>query len=203
MGLLNARLTARRYRVAGELQEGFREIYRDRLGKFAFQEPPNIDKAQIEGWTLIQDVTESSFDDFNQWFIDDWILFGLRTDKRVLPAKIFRATVEREVRAWAKEQEVSRVPASVRAEIRDTLERAWLARVMPRTQHHEISWNIQTNRLYISTHSDAACDSIRKRFYRTFGRRLVPFSPLEWVGDDEDLIVKLLAGSPMALGPTP
>jgi DNA recombination-dependent growth factor C len=200
MGLLNARLTARRFRVAGELQDGFRETYRDRLGEFAFREPPHVTKAEVEGWTQISDVTATDFSDFNTWLIDSWVCIGLRLDKRVLPARVFRATLKARMAAWAEERGVARVPASVRAELKERLEEEWLRKVMPRTNHYEVIWNISSNMLYVSNHGDATCDRIRKRFYQTFGRRLIPFSPLEWIKDDAQLVSDLLAEAPTPVG---
>jgi len=200
MALLTARLTARRFRVVGrELPEGFREIFRDRLNEFGFTEPPVPDKSEVQGWTLIDDLTQSDFEEFNQWFVGDWILLGLRIDKRVLPAKKFRAVLNRKCADWCKEKEIDRCPASVRTDLKDALESEWLRKVMPRTQTHEIGWNIQTNRVYVSTHGDTACDIIRKRFFRTFGMKMVEFSPLDWISDDAmvEQIISLPAFSPL------
>lgn len=201
MGLLQARVTARRYHVSGELHDNYREVYRDRLQEFAFVEPPaGFDKSEVIGWTQISDLLGTDFGDFNTWYIDSWIVFGLRIDKRVLPAKKFKATLDRKCREWCTERDIDRCPASVRTDIKDALESEWLRRTIPRTRHHEIAWNIETNQLFISTYADGVCDIFRKRFFRTFGRKLLTASPLDWIKDDSDLIDSLVQCQPLSFG---
>lgn len=201
MALLTARLTARRFRVVGgELPEGFREIYRDRLNEFGFREPPIAGKEIVAGWTLVDDLTQSDFTDFNQWFIGGWVVFGLRIDKRVLPSKKFRAVLNRKCQDWCKDRDIDRCPASVRSDIKDALESEWLKKVMPRTQTHEIAWNLDSSMVYVSTQGDTACDVIRKRFFRTFGRKMIEFSPLDWIADDE-VVGQICSLSPLSPPP--
>ena len=200
MGLLQGRLTGRRFRVVGDLPDGFRDIYRQRLDDFSFCEPLTVRKEEIQGWVSIVDVTDSNFEDFNTWYVDKWICLALRVDKRVLPAKVFKATFERACREWCEEHNTKRCPASVRTELRDVLENEWLAKVMPRTQHIEMVWNIDDKIVYVSSLGDTACDRVRKIFFRTFGLKLIPFSPLEWIGNDPQMVSDILAGMPMNIG---
>lgn len=200
MGLLQARLTARRYRVTGELSDGFRDAYRAQIESFSFREPPTIDKREIEGWTLIDDVTGTDFEDLNRWLVDSWLLLGLRTDKRIIPSKVFRATLKRQCQAWADERGVSRCPSSVRQELKDRLEIEFLRQSMPRTQHHELAWNLDTDVAYFTATGDAASDRLRKRFFRTFGRKLVPFSPLEWAREEPGMVDGLISSQPISSG---
>lgn len=198
MGLLQSRLTARRFRVIGDLPDDFRDMFRERLTEFAFMEPP-VTQQEVHGWTLVDDVTETNFADFNTWYIDHWMIFALRVDKRVLPAQVFKATVNKKCREWAEERNIKRCPASVRSEIKDQLEQEWLRRVMPRTQHTQLSWNVDTGVVYVSSHSDLVCDTIRKRFFRTFGLKMVPFSPLEWIKSEPVMVSDMLAASPSSI----
>lgn len=195
MGLLRSNLTASRFRVVGAtLEDGWRELYRDRLNEFAFKESPIPTKAATLGWCSVHDLSQLDFEDFNLWLYSDWILFALRTDKRKIPAKRFKAMLDRSCRAWCKDRDVERCPSSVRADIKEELEDEWIKSIIPSSSHIEIAWNISTGAIYIATHADSTCDEIRKRFFRTFGLRLIPHSPLDWIRDSS--LVESLTNSP-------
>lgn len=209
MALLHSRITASRFRVLNDgLPEDWRDVYRERLNEFSFTEPPQgIGREEVEGWTIIDDMLESDFSNFNHWLFDLWALFALRVDKKVLPAKKLRTELKRRCRAWATERDVERCPNAVRSEIKDALEQEWLERVMPRTQMYEVAWNLDTNMLYLSTLAEGAADKVRKRFFRTFGCKLMPYSPLDWAHTAQpELTEAILATSPTlfrAPGSTP
>ena len=198
MGLLNSRLNARRFHVEGELPENFREIYRDNLQKSSFVEPPNVTAEAVIGWTDISNMLSSEFENFNTWYVGEWILFGMRIDKRSIPAAKLKAEINLRCAKWAQENGVERCPGSVRADIKETIQAEWLPRVMPKTVMHEVAWNVSTNRLYFSTHSDAAGDVLRKRFFMTFGRKIYPLGPLAWI-DDEQIFNAVLSAPPTAI----
>ena len=199
MGLLTSRLTARRFVVGDELPDDYRESYRERLNEFAFVEPPNVTAEEVEGWTHIDDMMDSDFTDFNKWYVGEWMLFALRIDKRTLPAAKFRAELKVRCQAWCEERGVERCPASVRSELKELLEQEWLPRQMPKTTLHEIAWNIHSDMLYLSTHAEGVGDRVRKRFFRTFGRRLSPMPPMFWV-EDASLRDGLLQAGPTIFG---
>lgn len=200
MGLLNGQLTSRRFRVDGELPENFRDVYRDRLNEFAFREPPYKSKEASEGWVHIDEMMNTSFENFNRWLIGEYVLVALRIDQIRLPAKRFKAELKRRTQEWCTEREIERCPAAVRSEIKQVLEDEWLAQSMPTTKMVGFCWNLTTNVLYIESQSEGVCDQIRKRFFRTFGRRMSLLSPLVWVEDDEDLVGQMIGTPPMSTG---
>lgn len=200
MGLLSGGLTVRRFRVHGDVPGGWRETYRDRLNAMAFREPTKKSgKEEIEGWVQVHNLLDTSFDDINRWLYDPFVVVGLRVDKKTLPAKLFRATVEKKCEAWAAEREVERVPAAVKREIKEALEAEWLERALPRVQVTEICWHVTEGWVLVGGLSDRVTDRVRKRFHRTFGLELHPWSPLDYVGDGT-MRDKALSTSPAAFG---
>lgn len=182
MSLLSGSINARRFYVPGSLQPDWREMYRDKLEEHAFRNPPVIDKAEYEGWVKIDDMLETNFENLNTWLIgSEYIAIGLRVDKRVLPAAKFKAELGKRIKAWCEESGSERCPREVKAEIKEMLEAEWLSKTIPRTKVHQVIWNLGTNIVYTDTHSDVESDRIRKRFFRTFGRKLNLHSPLLWV----------------------
>ncbi len=200
MGLLNGAMTVRRFRVVGDLPAGWRETYRDRLNEFAFREPTQAaGKEEYEGWVQVHNLLDTSFDDHNRWLYNNYAVFSLRVDKKSLPAKLFKATVEKECEKWCQEHNAERCPASKKKEIKELLEAKWLARTLPRVGLTELVWNMNDGYVLIDSLSDSAADRIRKRFYRTFGLELQPWSPLDTLSGG-DLRERLLATEPDLVG---
>jgi len=196
MGLLSGALTMRRFRVGGALPDGWRERLRDGLEEHAFREPPvEARKEEYEGWVRVQNLLDADFDDYNQWLFQNHAVFALRVDKKVLPGKLLRAHVDKKCRAWCADKGVERIPASVRKEIQEKLEEDWLKRALPRVTVIEICWNVVDGWVVLAGASEKVADRVRKRFHRTFGMELLPWSPLDAVSD-RALREELMATSP-------
>ncbi len=186
MGLMGS-LTCQRFRVEGQLPEGWREAFRTQLTAFALKEPAKgLQSEEVEGWCRVQNLLHVDFDDYNTWLFGPYAVFALRVDKKALPARLLAATVAIQGEKWAAERGVERVPAAIRKEIRENIEQEWLARALPTVKTVEVAWNVVDGWAVIASHSTTMCDRIRKRFHRTFGTfgmTLVPLSPLDMVAD--------------------
>lgn len=182
MPVLKGPLTARRYRVIGEVPPGFRELYAQKLLEHRFVEPASATrKEEVEGWVEHRNLLDTGFADVTRWLSNQYALFALRVDKKALPARLFKATLEKRVQAWCEEHQADRCPRSVRDELRDLLEDDWLARTLPRVAVHEAVWNLDEAWLLLLASSDRVNDRFRKRFLVTFNLELVPETPLFWI----------------------
>ena len=200
MGVLSGALTGRRFRVVGELPEGWRDAFRERLGKMAFPAvPPSQGKEEVEGWVRVQNLLDTEFDDFNTWLFGNYAVFCLRVDKKSLPGKLLAAHVEKKCEAWAASAGVQRVPLAKKKEIKEALEQEWLDRALPRVALTEIAWNVTGGTAIVSGTSDKVVDRVRKRFQRTFGLELIAWSPLDAV-EGREVMEDLLASTPDDLG---
>lgn len=202
MGIVSGAMSVARFRVVGEPGSQWRDRYRDALNEHAFQEPPQgLGKEEVEGWVQVHNLLDVTFDDFNRWLYNDVALFALRVDKKRLPGKLFKATLDKRCEAWCKERGVERCPNAVKQQIKEDLEQEWLARTLPSTSVTECAWHVGQGYLLIHGLSETVADRVRKRFFRTFGLKLVPWSPLDWLGE-ASLVDGLLtrAPSPVQLG---
>lgn len=189
----------RRFRVLGDVPEGFRDTYRAQLNDQAFRDPPNEPgKQEIEGWVQVHNMLDNQFDSFDKWLYDPYALFALRTDKKVLPAALLRAHVEKEALAWCAERGVERCPSTVKSEIKERIEDDWLRRTLPRVKVTEVLWHMEQGFVLIHSLSEGTIDRIKRRFFQTFGLRLVPWSPLDWL-DSATTVETLLASAPSVL----
>ncbi|MFT7519750.1 MAG: recombination associated protein RdgC [Kiritimatiellia bacterium] len=200
MGILSGALTVRRFRIVGNIPEGFRELWRDRLNEQAFKDSPiEVGKEEREGWVQIHNLLDTTFDDFNKWLYNDLVLLALRVDKKSLPGKLFKATLDKEFEKWCVEHEVKRCPKAEKEEIKDRLETAWLKRTLPKVAVTELCFNIQERYVILHSLSESASERVRKRFFQTFGLKLVPWSPLDGI-EDEELRDALLDVVPSMVG---
>ena len=186
MGIINGSMTITRLRVLEpELHEGWRDLYRDRLDEHAFRAPPQgLGKEEVEGWCQVHNLLDTEFGDYNQWLYTDWAVFALRVDKKNLPAKLAKAMLEKRCQEWAAELGLERCPASRRSELKDQLDDELLAKTLPSVKVTEVAWHLTSGWVIVHSLSEGAVERVRKRFHRTFGKRLAPWSPLDWLEDD-------------------
>ena len=180
MPILSGAMSVRRFRVVGALPENWRDVFRERLEEHAFKDNPiEVGKEDREGWVQIHNLLENSFEDFDKWLYNDLILLSLRVDKKTLPAKLLKATLEKEYANWCELNGRKRCPKDVREEIKDRIESQWLKRALPRVATTDLCLNLKDNYVILHSLSDSAADRVRKRFYATFGLRMVPYGPLD------------------------
>lgn len=180
MSMLKGPLTVRRYRVVGRVPDDFRERYAEALRFRAFRESANPAPGEVRvGWVEIQNLLDTGFEDVNRWLQDRYLLCALRVDKKVLPAKLFRAHLEKREQAWCAQNARTRCPAAVRAELKEQLEFEMLARTLPRVQVYEVCWNVTDGWLLFHHHSDTVNEAFRKLFFETFGLKALAETPLD------------------------
>lgn len=186
MAILSGAMSVRRFRVVGTLPEGWREQFRERLEEHAFKDGVEVGKEEREGWVQIHNLLNTSFEDYNTWLYNDLVLLALRVDKKALPAKLLKATLEKQYAEWCEENGRKRCPKDVREELRDRLETQWLKRALPRVQTVELCLNLRDMYVVLHSLSDTAADRVRKRFYATFGLRMVPYGPLDGIASGDE-----------------
>ena len=200
MGILSGAMSVKRFSFDDEVPEGFRDLWRDALNDYAFIESDiEQGKEEREGWVQVHNLLDTNFDDFNQWLYNDVMIFSLRVDKKTLPANLFRATVNKEVDAWCKERGLDRCPKSQKDEIRERIEKDWLKRSLPRVQLTEICVHLTEKWVLVHSQSANTLERVRKRFFQTFGVKLVPWSPLAWI-DDAATVDELVGQAPSEVG---
>lgn len=193
MAILTGAMTVTRLRVLEpELHDGWRELYRDRLDEHAFREPPQgIGREEVEGWCQVHNLLDTEFGDFNTWLYQDWAVFALRVDKKNLPSKLAKAMLDKRCQAWAEAQGLQRCSASKRSELKDELEDELLKRTLPTVRVTEVAWNLSAGWVIVHSLSESTVERVRKRFHRSFGKRLAPWSPLDWL-DSSDAVDALM-----------
>ena len=183
MGVLKGTITTRRYRVLGDLPGDFRDRYRESLVGHAFRAAASRTYAEeVVGWVEIGNLLDTRFEDLDHWMMDSYVVLGLRVNKKSVPGTLLRAHVAKAAREWCEAEGRTRCPAKVKAELREKLEDDLLARSLPKVSVYELVWNLDEGWLAFHNTSDRVNDRMRTLFFRTFGHRLLPDSPLDILG---------------------
>ena len=143
----------------------------------------------------MHNLLDANFDDFNIWLYGNYALFALRVDKSRCRPSSSRRRCKSVAKLEPRENEVERCPSSVKAELKDALEREWLKNALPRVALTEACWSIDNGYLVLHSLSEGTAERFRKRFFRTFGLTLVPWSPLDFLEKSED-VETIMSSSP-------
>jgi DNA recombination-dependent growth factor C len=204
MGALKGTISARRYQVMGELPVGFQDEYIAKLNDNAFRDALTAaHKEERLGWVQVHNLLDTDFDDLNMWLYQQYAVFQMRVDKKVLPAKLFQATFQKRQQTWCKANNREKVPFSVKQELRETLELEMLAMTLPRVTTAEVVWNTAEGWVLFHSHAEAQNDRFRKLFHRTFGFILKPFTPFDYLSDLPDTAARLMSGGTTDLRAVP
>ena len=188
MGIMSGSLTVRRYRVAGDVPDDFRTRYAEALDEYAFKAPASSShEGEVLGWCQVHNLLDTSFERLDKWLYNHYAVAALRIDKKSVPAKLFKATLDKRIEAWCQENGRQKAPASVRSDIKDALKADMLSRTLPRVAAHEWCWNIVDGWVIFHNTSERANDMFRTLFRQTFGLALLPFSPLDFLADAPEL----------------
>jgi DNA recombination-dependent growth factor C len=192
MSLFKGGLTARRYRVIGEVPSDFRTSYQTQLEEFSFHEPTSaLHDGESSGWTQIHNLLDTDFSDINKWLYNHYLVASLRVDKKVLPGKLFAAHLDKRCQGWCRSNGKERCPARVKAELKETLTQEMLLKTLPRVQTFEFCWNIVDGYVLFLSTSESANDRFRTLFRNTFNIVLAPFSPLDFLADQPEIAAAL------------
>jgi len=202
MGILKGALSVRRYRIVGELPEGFRDSFIEAMNQGQFREPQSpTHKGEVMGWVSAHNLLDTEFSDINTWLYDRYAYFALRVDKKSVPAKFLRAHLQKRLEAWCKANNRPKAPAAVKEELKEALEMELLQRCLPRVQTWEVLWNLNDGWAVFTNDSELPNERFQKLFLRTFGMRAVPWSPLDELTNTEGLAESLVSAGTTDLRP--
>ena len=104
--------------------------------------------------------------------------FGLRIDKRKVPAVILKAHVDQRIRALMAAKDLAFIGKEARISIQDEVLAELLPKVMPSTRVVICQWNSKEGLF----HADGRSDALVAQVMKTFGVELAPLGPLLLAG---------------------
>lgn len=177
MGALKGTITYTKLYVRGELPDGFRDSFVERIRLRAFQ-PLTVedDAEQRAGWCSIEDPLDTELD-HNKLYFNSYLNLGLRTDRWVIPGPLLKAHLAEAEREHLAKRGRDRLSKREKEEIRVTVSRRLRRQVLPVMGVVDLSWNLITGVVRFWSQSPKALESMMELFEDTFGLALLPESP--------------------------
>jgi DNA recombination-dependent growth factor C len=182
--------TFRRYELAERWEYGVEETLK-RLERKKFL-PLDAAREETErcGWITLEHLFDTQFD-LEKVFIDPFLKFGFRVDRRRVPANLVRAHVKIEERA-VREATGKPVGAARRREIREQVVEKLLEKVLPAATAYEVVLAPKRGFVWFSNTGEKATELFVAHFEDTFEIALVAQGPrqcaLRLSGGDADAV---------------
>lgn len=164
MSLLSGATAARRW--SGILKMD-RETVIDRLNARRFTDLRPEAVGPSVGWTTIHNLCDTDFDTEKCWF-NQYLVLTMRRDTKRPPAKLVASLLELRCKAWMAEAGRERVPAPVRAELKELLLLELLPKTQPTIQTADVIWDTVAHRLWLLSSSDSMADAMTALLATTF-----------------------------------
>src|SRR5262245_37921447 len=180
-------LTARRYRIEGDVPPVHSDAFRERLADRAFRPPADVEE-KAAGWVTADNCLDADFETA-ALVRGPCAAFALRIDRRRVPSRILRARVDLEWRARRKaERDAEGGPAGgkrkgrrggreERAELRRQVTEDLLRQTPPSTEVHPVLLLPRERAVLFLSLSKRANDAFRELFTATFDVSLSALTP--------------------------
>jgi recombination associated protein RdgC len=172
-------VTFRRYRVRGKKIDcndpGFLKAIRERRFQELFGQS---EEGESVGWITPEHLFDTEFDP-HKVVRDPYVTLCMRTDRKRVPAQLFRAYVQIEELAYRREADREAVPVPKKREIREEVRARLLAETPPSIAANGLFWNVNRGILYFEGRGGRANETLRRLFRDTFQRELAPLGPEE------------------------
>lgn len=177
MGALKGSISYSKFYVRGELDDGFRDRFVERVRLRAFQ-PLTVEEDAEEraGWCSIENPLDCDLD-HTKIFFNTYLNLGLRTDRWQIPGPLFKAHFAEAEREHLAKRGRDKLGRREKEELRTTVARRLRAQILPSMKVIDLSWNLETGVVRFWNQSPRAHEGLAELFEETFELDLVPESP--------------------------
>jgi len=188
MGAFKGGLTIKRYRVNGELPDGWRDAYVQALNAHRFLPlKAEDDGDRSTGWAVAGRLLDTEFDAAKVVW-NDYLVVTFRADALRLPPTLVEAHLQvREEKEIAKRGS-DNLSRRERSDLKELVRRELRRKMIPGIQATDVAWNLGTGRVFIWTHNGGLLDEVEELFARTFDKVPLPedpFSTADYAGFGE------------------
>lgn len=140
----------------------------------SFIAPLSIDDVREEASGFCHPFTgEPKIDNPHALIYEQFFLFGMRSDKKKIPATFMKLQLRAALEALGHEQEdsqgnVKKVGKKVRDTIKDRLKEELLRSTLPAVRLTELLWDLKTNQIWLTSTSPSVISEFEKIFTETF-----------------------------------
>lgn len=199
MGALTGTLTYKQYYVEGDIPDGFRDDFLQRIQARAFRDlDPSAGEERRMGWVNVQNILDFEFD-VTKFLWNQYICLGLREDAIKIPATTLKVYVQKEEAAARESRGKDRLSKFERDEIKEMVTKLLRTKTLPTIRCYDIVWNLEAKTVWFWTHNKTLCEQFEKLFEDTFALRLIPhntYCALTYADLPERLLERVVAQEP-------
>ena len=183
MGALKGSISFAKFYVRGELHEGFRDTFIERLRLRAFR-PLTIeeDDEQRAGWCSIENPLDCELD-HPKVFFNSYLNLGYRVDRWQIPAPLLKAHLAEAEREHLAKRGRAKLGKREKEELKAVVSRRLRAQILPVMKVIDLSWNLETGVVRFWNQSTRVHEGLSELFEDTFELSLVPQSPYTAAAD--------------------
>jgi hypothetical protein len=178
LGALKGSISYSKFYVTGELPDGFRDRFVERVRLRAFRPltAEDTDDARA-GWCSIENPLDGDLD-HGKIFWNTYLNLSYRLDRFQIPAPLLKAHLEEAEREHRAKRGRTRLGRRDKEELRAIVTRRLRAQSLPVMKIIDLSWNLETGVVRFFCPSPKALEGLIELFEDTFELVLVPQSPL-------------------------
>jgi hypothetical protein len=178
MGLLKGSFTFSRFHVEGQLPQAFLNFINSRIKANSFKDSFKSTEEKNVGWVSLTDILDNDFKNAN-YALGDYLIFSLRVDRKLIPAKLMKIKLMEEERRFLAESGKNRINKQIAEGIKDKVKLEMLTKLDAIPSFYDVCWAVGKNTVYFSSLSDNVHDDFVDLFKKTFSLTLRRFSPQE------------------------
>ncbi len=168
MSLISGTVSYTRFTVIEDIPSDFQTIAEGRLPRFSFKEiDPKKNSVMSYGWVACDNPMNTRVK-LNQAYHGDYILLGLRVDRKTISPVMYKARCGQELRMIRQELRGKTLTRDRIQTMREEVKASMLAAVAPTTQVYEMAWDFSTGVVYFSSAARAVIDLFTELFSDTF-----------------------------------
>jgi len=178
MGLLKGSFTFSRFHVEGQLPQAFLNFINSRIKANSYKDSFKSTEEKNMGWVSLTDILDADFKKAN-YALGDYLIFSLRVDRKLIPAKLMKIKLMEEERRFLAESGKSRINKQMAEGIKEKVKLEMMTKLDAIPSFYDVCWAVGKNTLYFSSLSDNVADDFIDLFKKTFSLTLRRFSPQE------------------------
>jgi hypothetical protein len=150
----------------------------EKIEKF-FIYPLRVDDSKEESVGFCHPFTgEPNLNNIHSLIYENALLFGLRFDKKKIPATFLKLQLLNALESLGHGQEdengkTKKVSKKIRDTLKDKLKEELLKVTLPSVRLIEILWHLDSNEIWLLSTSSSVCEEFEKIFFDAFGLALI------------------------------
>lgn len=206
MGIFTGTLTFKIYRVLDSLSDDYIDVLNTGIKKNRFKPLDSESRETISmGWVHPLNPLEG-MKDAESAIIDEYLVLGLRIDKKNLNKKIFKSHLLKRIDEIKKDKKINRLSKEQKEALEEEIRIKLIKDISPSTTLIEALWNLNSGKIYFGSMSKTRNEDFVELFIQSFNLSIISEDPFIIAQDmakfgDEALMKKVIGLKPAVFSP--